>query len=135
MDINNIFNLFTNNTPLDNTVEDTTNDPTFYVEVFNYIITNHLTTKNRLKYFLKNINVELDENYINEIGERVVFNKAFSYVKNIDTHDEEHVKIINKYKSSDFQRLLKLCMYFFQNVEEYEKCNVLKKILNILEKD
>jgi hypothetical protein len=132
MNIDSIFNLFTNNISSNSIVDDYTNTPLFHVETFKYIITNHINTKNRLKYFLKNINIELDENYINEIGERIIFNKAFLSIQNINLHNENHVKVILEQNSSDLGRSLKLCISFFQNLEEYEKCAFLKKIENIL---
>jgi len=63
-------------------------------------------------------------------GEFVVYNRAWYYIQNVDVNVEEHVLAIEKYQDEYLDTALKLGINFFEEQEEYEKCALLKRILD-----
>ena len=64
-----------------------------------------------------------------EAGEFVTYNRAWSYIKQIDINDNDHVEAISLYRDDALETTLELGIKYFQNLEEYERCAHLLKIL------
>ena len=80
--------------------------------------------------FFKEANKELDIEDVKEAGEFVVYNRAWSYIKDIDVDNKDHIDAIEKYCDEYLDIALKLGISFFEQLEEYEKCALLKHILD-----
>ena len=52
------------------------------------------------------------------------------YIKNIDINHKDHISAIEKYCDEYLDISLKLGISFFEQLEEYEKCALLKQVLD-----
>jgi hypothetical protein len=112
-----IFSLFSSNEDLDGTpvnltsYKDFTATPVFWVAMFRKLINGY---KNVGGDFMENIvkdNASLDSDDVLRAYEFLTFTRAYNYVVNLD---------LELYES----------LLFFENIEEYEKCLTLKKIID-----
>tara|TARA_R110000822_G_scaffold247892_1_gene375692 strand:+ start:346 stop:777 length:432 start_codon:yes stop_codon:yes gene_type:complete len=136
MDINmdNIFGLFTSNESLDEGGDavyvNFKNTPVYWVGMYKKLILNHINFNKKIVKFFKEANEELDVSEVKEAGEFVVYNRAWSYIKDIDVDNKDHIDAIEKYCDEYLDIALKLGISFFEQLEEYEKCALLKHILD-----
>jgi len=63
----------------------------------------------------------------------VVYNRAWHYIQNVDIDNKEHIIALNKYSDEYLDTALKLGISFFEQQEQYERCALLKKILDKVE--
>ena len=133
IDFNNIFDMFDDSEePNDNDdlslLMDFSEHPLYWIGGFNKIIDNHIFFSQYTVKTFKNISPELEENDLEKAGEYIMYNKAWDYIKGIDVNNAFHVECI-KLKAND--RLivaLVAAIKFFEDLEEYEKCALLKAI-------
>ena len=136
MDINmdNIFGLFTSNESLDEGGDavyvNFKNTPVYWVGMYKKLILNHINFNKKIVKFFKEANEELDVSEVKEAGEFVVYNRAWSYIKDIDVDNKDHIDAIEKYCDEYLDIALKLGISFFEQLEEYEKYALLKHILD-----
>ena len=131
MNIDNIFNLFNEDLPNDDETSlliDFSEHPLYWIGGFNKIISNHLFfTKYTAKVF-KNISPELNIDDVEKAGEYLMFDKAWDYIKNIKLDNPFHIECINKKISPEFEGNLDVAIKFFEVLELYERCALLKGI-------
>lgn len=134
INIDNIFELFSTNEDLDgnNTVVhiDFTKTPIYWIGMYKKLILNHINFNKKVLKFFKESNQELDIEDMKDAGEFVVYHRAWHYIQNVDIDNKEHVIAIEKYTDEYLDTALKLGISFFEQHEEYEKCALLKKILD-----
>ena len=134
MGLENIFELFSSNEDLDgenNEVHiDFTQTPTYWIGMYKKLVLNHINFNKKVIKFFKESNEELDIEDVENAGEFVVYNRAWHYIQNVDINVEEHVIAIEKYTDEYLDTALKLGIHFFEECEEYEKCALLKQILD-----
>jgi|TARA_R110001632_G_scaffold107504_1_gene217083 stress response protein YsnF len=132
--LENIFELFSSNEDLDgenNEVHiDFTQTPTYWIGMYKKLVLNHINFNKKVIKFFKESNEELDIEDVENAGEFVVYNRAWHYIQNVDINVEEHVIAIEKYTDEYLDTALKLGIHFFEEYEEYEKCALLKQILD-----
>lgn len=133
MDLNKIFNLF-NNEEDQSTNDDTlllvdfSEHPLFWISGFNKILDNHLFFKKYTVKTFKNISPDIDIDALEQAGERLMFEKAWNYIKDIDLNKPFHVECIKNKASKSFIENLQASIQHFVEFEEYEKCALLKHI-------
>jgi hypothetical protein len=98
--------------------------------MYKKLVLNHINFNKKVLKFFKEANHELDIQDMKEAGEFVVYNRAWYYIKNINVEDVEHLLAIYKYSDEYLDTSLALGISYFQHQEEYEKCALLKKILD-----
>ena len=134
MDIDNIFELFSKHEGLDgnnpNIDINFNKTPIYWVGMYKKLVLNHINFNKKVLKFFKEANHELDIQDMKEAGEFVVYNRAWYYIKNINIEDVEHLIAIYKYSDEYLDTSLALGISYFQHHEEYEKCALLKKILD-----
>lgn len=134
MGLDNIFDLFASNEELDGVNEkcyvDFTQTPIYWVGMYKKLILNNLNFNKKVVQFFKKSNEELDIEDVSEAGEWVTYHRAWSYIKNMNLKDESHVEAIEKYSDEHLDTALKLGISFFEEIEKYENCALLKKILD-----
>ena len=134
INIDNIFELFSTNEDLDgnNTVVhiDFTKTPIYWIGMYKKLVLNHINFNKKVLKFFKESNQELDIEDMKDAGEFVVYHRAWYYIQNVDIDNKEHVIAIEKYTDEYLDTALKLGISFFEQHEEYEKCALLKKILD-----
>ncbi len=133
IDMTNIFGLFVPGEELDGTKTATNLDelktkPIFHVGMYKKLIINHLNFNTKVLNFFKQSNQEFDVNDIKEAGEYVVFNRAWSYIVNVNLKDKGYIDAIKHYSDMDFHNTLDMGIEFFQKDELYERCAHLLKI-------
>jgi hypothetical protein len=137
MGLENIFELFSSNEDLDGGEDevyiDFTQTPTYWIGMYKKLVLNHINFNKKVLKFFKEANEELDIEDVKEAGEFVVYNRAWHYIQNVDINIEEHVLAIEKYQDEYLDTALKLGINFFEEQEEYEKCALLKRILDKIE--
>lgn len=133
MDIDNIFSLFSEGENPEgvneNVYVDFTQTPIYWLGMYKKLVLNHINFNKKVLKFFKDANHELDMEDMKEAGEFVIYNRAWSYAKNIDIDSPESINAIEKYCDEYLDTALKLGINFFEQHEEYEKCALLLKIL------
>lgn len=137
IDKDKIFQLFVDGKEItdDKTKEDIKeflNGPFAKIGMFVKLIQNHQVFHKKLEKFLKkeqpNYNVESTK----EASEFTVFNRAWTYIKNVDIDDKDHINAIINFDPKTLLKVLNSSIKFFENYEEYEKCAHLFKIQEIV---
>jgi hypothetical protein len=133
MDLENVFGLFSSNEDsYDSDVYiDFAKTPIYWIGMYKKLVLNNLNFNKKVVKFFKEANSELDVHEMSEAGEFVTYNRAWNYIKKIDIENKEHLLAIKKYADAHLDTSLKLGISFFQETnEQYEKCALLKKILD-----
>ena len=141
MDLNKIFGLFNDQEPeslkgksqLIDDVLDFKEHPLFWVGMFKKLIQNHKLFNKEIIGFFSILDQELDIDDVEQAGDFVVYNKAFSWIDKIDINNKLHQNSILKFSDDTFLSYLKISISYFEKFEEYEKCAHLKNIQNIVE--
>ena len=133
IDMTNIFGLFVPGEELDGTKTATNRDevktkPIFHVGMYKKLIQNHINFNNKVLNFFKQSNQEFDINDIKEAGEYVVYNRAWSYISNVDIKNKGYIDALKHYSDDEFYASLDMGIKFFQQDELYERCAFLLKI-------
>ncbi|MDB0070789.1 hypothetical protein N9E82_00290 [bacterium] len=133
IDKDKIFKLFVNGKEVsgdktENEIKDFMNGPYAKIGMFVKLIQNHEVFHKKLEKFLKkeqpNYNVESTK----EASEFTVYNRAWSYIKNIDINSEEDLNAIINFEHKALLKVLSSSITFFEVYEEYEKCAHLHEI-------
>ena len=133
IDMTNIFGLFVPGEELDGTKTATNLDelktkPIFHVGMYKKLILNHLNFNTKVLNFFKQSNQEFDMNDFKEAGEYVVYNRAWSYIANVDIKNKGYIDALKHYSDDEFYATLDMGIEFFQQDELYERCAFLLKI-------
>ncbi len=136
LNLDNLFNLFPPKDVIENNDVhiDFTESPTYYLGMWKKIILNHINFNKKILQFFKKTNDEFDIQDVAEAGRHVVFNRAWYYLKSIDINDKAHLKSIKDYKDDYLETSLELGIKHFQELEEYEKCAHILKVLKTSQK-
>ena len=102
--------------------------PIFHVGMYKKLILNHLNFNTKVLNFFKQSNQEFDVNDIKEAGEYVVFNRAWSYISNVNIKNKGYIDALKHYSDEQFYATLDMGIEFFQKDELYERCAFLLKI-------
>lgn len=134
INVDNIFSLFSANEELDGVNSDVQIDfsqtPVYWIGMYKKLVLNHINFNKKVLKFFKESNQELDIDDVKDAGEFVVYNRAWHYIQNVNIDAKEHIIAIEKYTDEYLDVALKLGISFFEQHEEYEKCALLKKILD-----
>jgi len=113
-------------------IKDFMNGPFAKIGMFVKLIQNHHVFHLKLEKFLKkeqpNYNVESTK----EASEFTVYNRAWSYIQNINLDKHDDVNAIINFDSKIFSKALGSAIQFFEQYEEYEKCAHLYKIKEVV---
>lgn len=105
------------------------NSPIYWLGMYKKLILNHISFNKKVIKFFKEANSDLNVGDMEEAGEFVTYNRAWFYVNKIDIENEGHVEAIKQYSDEFLDTSLELGISFFQELEEYEKCSHLLKLL------
>ena len=133
IDMSNIFGMFIPGEDLDGkndeaSLEEFRAKPIFHIGMYKKLIQNHLNFNTKVLKFFKESNNEFDINDIKEAGEYVVFNRAWSYISNVDIEDKGYIDALKHYSDDELHMALDMGIKFFQKDELYERCAFLLKI-------
>ena len=130
LNLENLFNLFT---PKDLREENKTyldfeNQPLYFCGMWKKLILNHVNFSKKVINFFKQSNGEFDIDDIKEAGEHVTYNRAWSYIKNVDLREDAHINALKYYSDEYLGTALKLGISYFTQTEQYERCAFLLKV-------
>jgi hypothetical protein len=128
----NIFSLFQNEDTIE-VYENFMDNPYVKIGMFNKIIKNNTIFNIKFKKFLDSVDPNYDKEYIDSSSKFITFNRAFFYIKDINVENQQHIDAL---RCHDFEGLilnLNSSISFFEEREEYEKCNHLFKIKKLIE--
>ena len=145
MDVNKIFDLFSGGREVDGDytqqeledlrkMEEFKESPMFKVGMFKKLIFNHLAYKDRIIDLFKNVKPNLNIYELEEAGETITFERGWEFISQCEIDKEEWQQCLILYNDEEIKVALRLSINFFQELEEYEKCAYLKKILDFCEK-
>lgn len=133
IDVDNLFNLFPEDSAKEvdskSTYIDFKNSPIYWLGMYKKLILNHINFNKKVIKFFKEANSDLDIDDMKEAGEFVVYNRAWFYVNKVNVEDKWHVEAIEQYSDEFLDTSLELGISYFQELEEYEKCAHLLKLL------
>ncbi len=132
MDLDNIFELFSDSEFIkdDESPIDFSKTPIYWVGMYKKIVLNHINFNKKVLKFFKEANYEFDIVDIKEAGEFIVYNRAWHYIENIDLKNKKHILALSEYSDEYLDTSLKLGINFFEQQEQYERCAILKEILD-----
>lgn len=142
MDINKIFGTFGSSSKDERSVNYYTppkipsyideNSPSYKLGMFKKLILNYLNYTHSLISLFDKADPEVDVNNIKKVGEIMLYDRAYNYIKDIDLHKKEHINALFREAKIDLESALNKSIDHFESLEEYEKCAVLKKYLDFL---
>jgi hypothetical protein len=134
MNLDNIFNAFEQ--PDDQKIDDVnllmdfSEHPLYWISGFNKIISNNLFFKKYTVKMFKDIPPDSNLEMLENAGEHLMFEKAWDYVKNLNIHNPFHIDCLKTKSDETLLNSLNAALQFFENIEEYEKCILLKELQN-----
>lgn len=113
-------------------IQDFMNGPYAKIGMFVKLIQNHEVFHKKLEKFLKQEQPDYDVESTKEASEYTVYNRSWSYIKQIDIDNSDHINAIINFDPKIFFKTLDSAVNFFESYEEYEKCAHLHKIKELV---
>lgn len=113
-------------------IKDFMNGPYAKIGMFVKLIQNHEVFHKKLEKFLKKEQPDYNVESTKEASEFTVYHRAWSYIKNIDIDNSDHINAIINFDPKVFYKTLNGAVNFFEIYEEYEKCAHLHKIKELV---
>ena len=135
MDLKKFFNLFDSEEPENEPVivnEQLAEHPYIYMGLFKKLILNYETFSTQLFNFMRSTEDDLDVDKLEKAGVHMVYWRAYNHIEKIDLTQDFHVDILRAYADDNFIKALTMCLHYYEDIEEYEKCAFLKKISDIV---
>jgi hypothetical protein len=138
VNLDNIFSLFSPDGEIgknsDKVFIDLTQNPIYWIGMYKKIILNYVLSRHKHVKFLQSMAPNIDPYEVEETGDFIILNRAYSYIENIDLSNEFHIGLLILNDDNDFRFSLQLGIKYFEKLEEFEKCYHLKEILTLIEK-
>jgi len=135
MDTDKIFSLFkvSGEEEAYNELEKYKKHPLYIIGMFKKLISNYYSSRKNLILFFNKIDSELSKDDLDRAGEFIVLNKAYDYISQINVNNRTHQEsLFFSLKDPMLKENIILSISYFEKYEEYEKCKVLKEILDFL---
>jgi hypothetical protein len=137
IDKDKIFKLFVdgkdiNGDKTNEEIQEFMNGPYAKIGMFVKLIQNHEIFHKKLEKFLKQEQPDYDVESTKEASEYTIYHRAWSYIKNIDINNSDHINAILNFDLKIFYKNLDSAVNFFEKYEEYEKCAYLYKIKEVV---
>ena len=113
-------------------IKDFMNGPYAKIGMFVKLIQNHEVFHKKLEKFLKQEQPDYNVESTKEASEFTVYNRAWTYIKQIDIDNSDHLNAIINFDPKVFYKTLEGAVNFFESYEEYEKCAHLHKIKELV---
>lgn len=138
MDIDNIFGLFGFNKNNDNKDQEDLelfrNTPLFKAGMFKKMIFNGINFRTQIVKFFHKADPDIEMEGMEEAGDYMMYTRAYFWIEKCNLEDEEWQHALEYYSDDEMITSLKLCIKYFEEIEEFEKCAFLKKIQDYIEK-
>jgi hypothetical protein len=132
MDLNKIFSMFNDDNSKDtdevNLLVDFSDHPLYWIGGFNKIINNYVFFTQYITKNFNNIPPELNQEEIDIVGITLLFNRSWEYIRRLNLDNSFHIDCLKIKSSESLNNSLEAAIFFFEKIEEYEKCAFLKSI-------
>jgi hypothetical protein len=132
MDLNKIFSMFNDVNSKDtdevNLLVDFSDHPLYWIGGFNKIINNYVFFTQYITKNFNNIPPELNQEEIDIVGITLLFNRSWEYIRRLNLDNSFHIDCLKIKSSESLNNSLEAAIFFFEKIEEYEKCAFLKSI-------
>jgi len=135
MDLKKFFKLFDSEEPESESMivnEQLADHPYIYMGLFKKLILNYETFSTQLFNFMRSTEADLDVDKLEKAGVHMVYWRAYNHIEKIDLTQDFHVDILRAYADGIFIKALDMCLHYYEDIEEYEKCAFLKQISDIV---
>tara|TARA_B110000208_G_scaffold156728_1_gene190155 strand:+ start:220 stop:645 length:426 start_codon:yes stop_codon:yes gene_type:complete len=113
-------------------IKDFMDGPYAKIGMFVKLIQNHEIFHKKLEKFLKQEQPDYNVESTKEASEFTIYHRAWSYIKQIDIDNSDHINAIINFDPQVFYKMLDGAVIFFENYEEYEKCAHIHKIKELV---
>ena len=103
-------------------------DPLTKIGMFTKLIQNHEVFHKKLGQFLSKESPNYNIEQTKEASTFTVYNRAWFYINQIDLTDSNHLDAVLDFKVEPFLTILGKALQYFEDTEQYEKC---EKLLNL----
>jgi hypothetical protein len=138
MNLNSVFSLFgfseenDENKKIKAELEAFKKSPVFKLGMFKKMILNGVMFKKQVLKFFSKSTPELDIKGVDDAGEFMMYSRAYYWVKDFKFKSKEWKAALEGYSDEEFLCAIKLTINYFEGVEEFEKCALLKKIQDMV---
>ena len=133
MDINQIFDLFSSDEEqVENTYVNFDEHPYYSIGMFKKLILNNVNYNFNLSLSLQQENPNWDIDDIINMGENILFNRAYSFIYKLDLNNPTHSETLNTFADTILLKCLVTSIKHYELLEEFEKCAFLLNIKNFV---
>jgi hypothetical protein len=136
MDLSRFFNYFNSTSDGGVSLEDLArhkDSPLYKIKVFERLVINGSLFKKSIVNFFSRADEDLDVGQIDLAGEFMMYHRAWFWIRQFNWDDEKWVKDLKIASNEKLLTAIKLCIHYFEEQEEYEKCAFLKKIQDYIQ--
>lgn len=140
MDIDKIFNMFEPESKVKPAPEqvvliDFKDHPYYWVGMFRKIMLNYDMFSKKFISLFREDGSEVDMTDVEKAGEHFVYERAWEYISKLDINIPLHLESLLQFRDPVLVKNLNRTLLHFQDIEEYEKCAFLLKLIKELKKD
>lgn len=83
--------------------------------------------------FFTEINKDLDKENLQNLNKHMIFSRAYAHLAKLDLNNSFHLDTLLDKGDDTFLQACDIALEHFTEVEEYEKCSVIKKFKDFIE--
>jgi len=114
-------------------IVDFSDHPYIFMGMFTRIIFRGDILNDQVIRFFTEIDRDLDKVNLEQLNKNLIFNRAYSYLKQLDLQNSFHVDTLLEKADDNFLQASTLALDHFLELEEYEKCSFIKNIIDFVE--
>lgn len=137
MDPNLVFGLFEDpNDQSESKVKeiiDFSEHPYVFMGMFTRIILRGDILNDQVIKFFSEINRDLDKDRLQDVNSNLIYNRAYLYIKQLDLSNSFHIETLLDKADTNFIAACNMSIEHFTELEEYEKCALIKKIKDFID--
>ena len=107
--------------------------PYVLMGMFTRIIFRGNVVNDQVLKFFSEINKDIDPENLQILNKNMIFSRAYSYLAKLDLNNSFHVETLLDKASDSFLQACDLSIEHFTELEEYEKCSLIKKFKDFIE--
>jgi hypothetical protein len=138
MNIDKIFNMFepeVKPAPEDIVLVDFKDHPYYWVGMFKKIMLNYDLFSKKFISLFREDGSKVNMADVEKAGEHFVYERAWEYISKLDIEVPLHLNSLLQFKDHTLVNNLNKTLLHFQEIEEYEKCGFILKLVNELKKN
>lgn len=114
-------------------IVDFSDHPYIFMGMFTRIILRGDILNDQVIKFFSEINRELDRDNLQNVNKNLIYSRAYSYIKQLDLSNSFHIETLLDKVDTNFIAACSMSIEHFAELEEYEKCALIKKIKDFIQ--